>query len=71
MTEPGREAAVAAPDTVAPAEAASGRKRGKKSAKPPSAEGGEAYEDHRYQVPKQSGLRTEEEPSDAAAGRSG
>lgn len=36
---------------------------------PASGEGGEAYEDHWYQVLKRSGLGAEEEPSDAAAGR--
>lgn len=53
-----------------PAPAEASRERGKKAAEPaPSPEGGEAYEDHWYQVLKQSGLGAEEQPSDAAAGR--
>lgn len=56
--------------TPAPVEASRDRARGKKGAEPaPSPEGGEAYEDHWYQVLKQSGLGAEEQPSDAAAGR--
>jgi hypothetical protein len=63
--------AEAAPEPVpVPPGAANERKRGKKEAEPPPvAEGGEAYEDHWYQVLKQSGLGSEEAPSDAAAGR--
>lgn len=56
--------------TPAPVEVSRDRARGKKGAEPtPSPEGGEAYEDHWYQVLKQSGLGAEEQPSDAAAGR--
>lgn len=53
-----------------PVEATSDRKRPKKGAEAPAAAAdGEAYEDHWYQVLKQSGLGSEDAPSDAAAGR--